>query len=194
MAEKKPRKKRRRSRKPQDERTRLCLRIEDYRARAEAEINHHAHGPQYAFRDTQEEPLYEFQTHLEIFATCHDPEDRAGDRYQLTVYTETSPESSIYWKLRDVQAVNEHHSPQYREYRGKSIPVYVPPKGMGMLEKERGEPVWHGAIWAQPRYVNDLLVLLSHDRQLYLLIDERKIERQCWIQGVSLQTTDPAEE
>lgn len=189
-----PQKKKRRKRKPKDEPTRLCLRIEDYDARAEAEINHHAHGPQYAFRDTQEETLYEFQTHLEIRALCHDPEERAGDGYTLTIYTDTSPESSIYWKLRDVQAENEHGVRQYREYRGKSIPVYVPPKGMGTLEKERGQPRWQGTVWAQPRYVNDLLVLLGHDRQLYLLIDERKMERQRWIQGISIQTTDPAEE
>lgn len=90
--------------------------------------------------------------------------------------------------------MDKNRLPKYRAYRGKQIPVYAPPKGMGTLEKERGQPRWHGAVWAQPRYVNDLLVLLDHNQQLYLSIHERKIERKRWIQSITVQTSDPAEE
>lgn len=65
---------------------------------------------------------------------------------------------------------------------------------MGTLEKERGESAWRGTIWAQPRYVNDLLVLLGHERQLFMAINENKIERQRWIRGISVQSGDAAEE
>lgn len=186
--------KKRTSRKPKDEHTHLGLRIEDFKAQARAGINGYAHGPQYVWRDTDQEPLYEFETHLEIAATCTHPEERAGDAYSLTVYGDVSPESDIYRTLKDNQAVNEYNSPQYREYRGKRVPVYLPPKGMGMLDKERGLPQWNGTIWVQPRYVNDLLVMLGWNRLLYLSIHEKKIDRQRWIQAVSVQTSDPAEE
>jgi hypothetical protein len=194
MAKKKTKRKKRRSRKPTEEYTHLGIQLDDYKVRAEAEINHLAYGPEYAWRDPDEEPLYEFETHLELFGVCVYPEERAGDRYALMIYSELNPESRIYWKLQDIQEVDEFRARKYRTYRGKEIPVYLPPKGMGTLEKERGEPAWHGTIWAQPRYVNDLLVVLGHERQLYLAINERKIERQRWIRGISVQTTDPAEE
>lgn len=189
-----PRKKKQRPKKTADEHTHLALRIHGYKVRARAAINHYAHDAKYAWRDTQDEPLYEFETHIEITAVCSYPEERAGDSYELTIYGEVSPESDIYWKLKDIQLVDKNHVPKYRTYRGKEIPVYAPPKGMGSLEKQRGEPRWHASIWAQPRYLNDLLVLLSHNQQLYLSIHERKIERKCWIQSVTAQTSDPADE
>ena len=189
-----PRKKKRRTRKAQDEHTHLAIRLNTFKARASAGINHYAHEPKYAWRDTQEEPLYEFETHLELMGTCTYPEERAGDIYELTIYGDVSPQSDIYWKLKDVQVVDQNHVRQYRTYRGKDVPVYAPPKGMGSLDKTRSEPHWHGSVWAQPRYVSELLILLGHDKQLYLSIHERKVERQRWIQSISVQTSDPAEE
>lgn len=170
------------------------LRIDGHDVRAEAAINRDAHSPQYAWRDTQEEPLYEFETHLEISAVCTEPEERADDTYELTIYGDVSPESDIYWKLKDIQVVDDNHVRKYRAYRGKQIPVYAPPKGMGTLNKKRGEPRWHAAIWVRPRYVNDLLVLLGYQQQLYMSIHERKIERHRWIQSLTVQTGDPGEE
>ena len=186
-------KKKRRSKRSADD-THLALSVDGYKVRARAGINHYAHETQYAWRDTQEEPLYEFETDLEVSATCTYPEKRAGDAYELTIYGDVSPESEIYWKLRDIQLVDKNHVPRYRAYRGRQIPVYAPPKGLGSLAKERGEPRWHASVWAQPRYVNDLLVLLGHNQQLYLSIHERKIERQRWIQSITVQTSNPEEE
>lgn len=186
-----PRKKKRRTKSPAEVYTRLSLRIEDYRVRASAGINHYAHNPEYAWRNTEDEPLYEFETHLEITGSCIDPTKRAGDSYELTIYSEVDPENHIYWKLRDVQAIDEHRVPQYRTYRGKEIPVYRPPKGMGTLGKIQREPRWHGAIWAQPRYISDLLTVLGWDRELFMAIVERKVQRQRWIQGITVQTTRP---
>lgn len=116
-----PRKKKGRSTKPADEYTHLSLGIEDHRIRATAGISHHASNPQYAWRDTEDEPLYEFETHLELKAVCTDPSARAGETYTLTIYGEANPKSAIYSKLKDVQAVNEHRTPQYRTYRGRQI-------------------------------------------------------------------------
>jgi len=85
------RKKKRRSTKPTDEHTHLALRIEDHRVRATAGINHHAYNPQYAWRDTDDEPLYEFETHLEMKAVSTDPSTRASESYALTIYGEAIP-------------------------------------------------------------------------------------------------------
>jgi hypothetical protein len=176
------------------EHTHLSLRIEDFKVRATAGINHYAHSPQYAWRDTDEEPLYEFGTNVEIKAVCTNPDSRAGQPYEITIYSEGNQESYLYYKLKDVQAVDEHRSPQYRTYRGKQVPIYRAPLGMGSLQKERGGTRWQGSIFAQPRYVTDVLILLGHQRQLYLAIHERKVARDRWIQSIAVQTTDPAEE
>ena len=65
---------------------------------------------------------------------------------------------------------------------------------MGTLDKARGQSHWTGTIWAQPRFMADLLVLLGRDRPLFMAVVEKKIERHRWIQRVTIQTTDPAEE
>lgn len=84
-----------------------------------------------------------------------------------------------------MQARDKYNAPQYRTYRGKQVPVYVPPKGMGMIDKVRGELRWTGS---------DLLILLGQGRPLFIGIDERKHERTRWLHSVSLQMTDPAQE
>jgi hypothetical protein len=189
-----PRKKPRSPANSEDEYGFLALRVNDYEAYVEAFLNRYAHSPQYAFRDTEEEPLYHFLVQLDVAATFTFPQDRAGHAFELTIYTDDHPESSSYRKLKDVQKRDEYRSPMYRAYRGRDLPVYDPPKGMGTLSKERGESRWHGTIWAQPRLLSDLLVLLGHGRPLFMDITERKIERHHWIQSVSLQTMDPAAE
>lgn len=188
-----PRKKTRR-RKQVEEYTHIALRVDGYEARVANSVNSYAHEPKYSWRDTEDEPLYHFLGRLIIVGTSTYPDERAGETYELTIYGEDSPDSWINRKLKDVQLVDEHHVPKYREYRGKRIPVYAPPKGIATLDKVHGAPRWHGAVFVSPRFITDLLILLGHTRKLFMAIHERKIERQRWIQSVSLQTTDPAEE
>jgi len=187
-------KKKRRPKKPTIEYTYLAVRVEHYEASVSAAINHDAYKPQYAFRLEDDDPLYQFETRLRIQGMATDPAERAGEGYELTVQAEASPSRSVYWTLKDVHVRGEYNSPQYREYRGQRLPVYDPPKGLGVIEKVRGEPRWTGWIFAQPRFVTDLLVLLGQGRPLYLALDERKIERRRWVRSVALQTRDPAEE
>jgi hypothetical protein len=47
---------------------------------------------------------------------------------------------------------------------------------------------------AAPRFLNDALLLLGHGMNSFLAIHERKEKRSRWVQGVTLQTADPAEE
>ena len=68
--------------------------------RATAGINHYAHDPQYAWRDTQDDLVHKFETDLELTATCTDPEERAGDTYTLMIYGDASQD--LLWKLKDI--------------------------------------------------------------------------------------------
>lgn len=131
---------------------------------------------------------------LTITGTLTYPEKRAGDGYELTVCGGDVRSSDLNATVKDVQARDEYGSPQYREYRGRQIPVYNPPSGLGHLEKVRGEARWTGWLFVASRFVNDALVLLSHGKSLFLAIHECKDKRKRWIRALSLQTTNPEDE
>lgn len=98
-----------------------------------------------------------------------------------------------YQKLKDVQALDKDHHPKYKQTKsGGSLPIYAPPKGLAVIEGVHS--AWHAAIWVQPRFVSDWLVMLGQEEQLYLYIHEHKVERQRWIRSISLQTTDPTQD
>ena len=184
----------RRGRKTEEENTHIAIRVERYEADVAASINHNVYGAQYAWNLNDDDPVYEFTNQTRITGTATYPPQRAGDAFQLTLYGTDAPSHRLGTKLKDVQARDEHGSPQYRKYRGREIPVFIAPKGLGLLDKVRGETSWNGWIFASPRFVTDALVLLGRPETLFIAIHERKIDRARWIQRISLQTTDPAEE
>jgi len=96
--------------------------------------------------------------------------------------------------LADCHVRDDHGVSKYRKVRGKEMPVYDVPKGIGHLERLRGTRTWAGWVWAPPQTVNDMLTLLPHVRPLYVDIHELRIGRKRWIVGLALLTTDPAEE
>ena len=168
--------------------------VDSYHVRVEADINRDATNPEYAYRDTQEQPLYQFLTHLDINGTCLAPGKRAGASCELTIYSDDNPNSAIYWKLRDVQLLDEGHAPVYRQYRGKRIPVYAPPKGIGSFGKQFGEHHWRGAVFVPPRFVTDLLLALGTARPLFLSLLEARQRRRSWLARIGLQTANPMDE
>lgn len=184
--------KRKRPRRPAEEFTYLAIRVAQCEASVDASVNRTVYGPQYAWRLDDEDPLYECKSRLTIIGTSLYPERRAGQAYELTIYGDASPRMNV--TLKDAQARDDYGSPQYREYRGRQIPVYDPPRGLGRLEKVRGEPSWRACVFLPPHYVSEVLMLMSLDRPLFLAIHEHKRERARWIRSVSLQTTDPANE
>ena len=183
-----------RQRKPKEEHTHLAIRIECYEASVATSINHDVYAPQYSFHSHERAPLYEFGASLTITGIAKYPTDRAGDSYVVTLYGDDAPSRHLDRTLEDVQVRDEYGSPQYRDYRGRQIPVYEPPGGLGYLEKIKGEERWTAGLFVAPRIVSDMLVLLGHERALYLAIHERKENRTRWIQGLTLQTVDPEEE
>lgn len=180
--------------KPKEETTDLAIRVTGHEARVNARVNHDAYQPQYAMNLDDNDPLYDFRNEVTITGTATWPEDRAGQAFELTLYGDDAPSSRTDLRLRDIHARNKHGSLQYRTYRGREVPVFAPPRGMGILDKVRGEPRWRGAIFVARRLVTDALILLRQKRPLYIALDERRIERTRWIRRFHLQTTDPAEE
>jgi len=183
-----------RQKKPGDEHTFLGIRVERYEASMEAGVNHGVYAPQLAWNLDDDHPLYEFNTRLMIVGVATYPEGREGDSYEFRISADNVGAFDIRATLKDVQVRDEHGSPKYRSYRGRQVPVYIPPKGMGLIDKVRGEPRWTAWLRVLPCFASDALVLLRSDRTLFLAVHERKRDRTRWIQSLSLQTTDPSEE
>lgn len=189
-----PRKKKRSKAKPEEVFTHCSVRVDRYEVRSEADINYHAAQPHLAFRDIDDELLYQFQTHLEIFGTLLGPKDRAGHAFELTVYGEDRPSANIYTVLKDVHMRDRDRRPMYKRHRGVECPVYWTPKGVGSFDKVRGENVWRSTIFAVPRFVSDWLLMLGQGRELFLSVLEKKVGRDRSLHRIALQTSDPEEE
>lgn len=166
--------------------TLLGVGVDGYEVRAEASINYDVHQPQYASEIDDDDPLFQYVTHLTIVGTSTYPEQRANARYEVTIYGDDSPSRGVHAKLKDAQVRGEYGSPEYREYRGRQIPVFRPPSGFGLINKVRGELAWTAWLNLAPRLVTDMLILLGQQRQLYLGIDERKAGRSRWVPSISL--------
>lgn len=186
--------KRKQQSKPVEEHSHIAIRVEHYEAEVRARVNYYAYEPQYAYNLDDDDPVYEFTNQVAITGLSVYPSERQGDRYELTIYGTDSPSHRLNEKLKDIQARDDKYSLQYRTYRGKQIPIYVAPNGLGRLEKVRGEKLWKAWLFVTSRFVNDLLVLLGRQRTLFVSLHERKIDRDRWVQGMSVQTTDPSEE
>lgn len=186
--------KRTRPKKQDVEHTHLALRVECYEADIDASVNHYAYDPQYAWDLDDSEPVYKFGTRLIITATSIQPEKRAGEIYELTFSSDNAPSRRLVAMLRDLQVRDKNGSLEYRQYRGKEVPVYRAPKGLGTLDKTRGAPCWTAWLFVPAQFTSDLLILLGRERAIFVSLHERKESRQRWIQSITLQTTDPSEE
>ena len=174
--------------------SRIGVKVESYDARVEADINIEAKDPKYAIELDDRDPVYKYITRLTIVGTATYPEDRAGQRFEVTVFGDESPSRRVFATLKDIHERGEYGQPLYRQYRGQDLPVFRKPPGLGLLDKVRGESRWTAWLNVAARLVSDMLVLLGTKRDLYLAIEERKIGRTRWVDGVGLQTTDPAKD
>jgi hypothetical protein len=141
-----------------------------------------------------DEPVYQYVSHLTIAGKVVDPADRIGQEYELIVYGDDAPSRNIYATLKDVQARDKYNAPKWRDYRGGSIPVVRPIPALALLNKERGTGRHSTWVNVAPRLVSDMLVLLASGRPTYVTLTEVKENRHLWIRRVDLQTTDPADE
>jgi len=174
-----------------EEYTFLALKLSGFDAAINASINYEVRDPRHYQDDAK---VYTFGSQLDIEGVSTYPEERAGETYCLTVYGSEPCHDRFTLTLADCHVRDDHGVPMYRKVRGKEVPVYDVPKGIGHLERQRGTRTWVGWLWVLPQTVNDMLTLLPQVRPLYVDIHELRIGRQRWIVGLTLQTTDPAEE
>ena len=186
--------KQKQAQRPKEEYTLIVVQVESHEASMEVCVNRDVYAPQYAFRPGDEEPLVEFKTRLTVIGTSIVPKRRAGETYELTVYGDDSPSHKHDATLASAQVRNEYGSPQYRSYRGRQIPIYRPPGGLGVLHKVTGEPRWSLWTFVPTRFATDTILLLGRRSPLYLNIHERKEGRTRWVRSISLETTPPDED
>jgi hypothetical protein len=58
----------------------------------------------------------------------------------------------------------------------------------------RGTRDWRAALFVEANIASRMLAVLSLGRELNASIEERKVHRQRWIRGFSLQTANAANE
>jgi hypothetical protein len=172
--------------------TNLVIKVETYEASVSAGVNHLAYEPQYGWHSDGEEPVYELHNRVVLSGTAIAPEKRAGDRYEITLYGSSGPDLDA--RLKDLAELDAHGSPRYRTYRGREVPVYKPPFGLGVLNKVRGEPAWTTHLFVKPVLVDRWLALLGTTKNLFIELHECKVGRDRWVRSIGLQTTDPMEE
>jgi hypothetical protein len=174
-----------------DEYTFVSLRADSYDAAVEAAVNVNLRTtvPRYV---EDGDSVFTGDMRLDVVATSIDPSHRADEKYEITAYRDRSERTQL--KFKDIHARDAHEVPVYRSYRGQQFPVYNRPPGLAVIHKTHGRREWRLAVWVLPSVTSDMLALLRGSRPLYISIHERKADRQRWVQALSLQTKNPAEE
>lgn len=171
--------------------TELGIEIVTYRIRLNAAINYEVRDERRRDDDT---PVYRFDSSIEIEGTITYPKMRCSDWYKLDLNNGEPTPGELTSKLADYHVRDEHGMRQYRRMRGKELPVYKLPYGVGHMYRIRGTKTWYGFAWITSQLMTDMLTVLLHVRPLYLSINECRIERTRWISGLTLQTVDPIDE
>jgi hypothetical protein len=169
----------------------LTIEVNDYSARVDTSISYEVRDARHHQDDAK---VYEFASDIELQGICTSPKDRSGERYALTIHGSEPRQGEFALTLADCHVRSDSGVPKYQKARGKEVPVYQVPRGIGLLQRQRRAGSWTGWAWVSPQTVTDMLTLLPHVRPLYVAIHEVKVQRACWIVSLTLQTTDPVSE
>ncbi|MEW8508979.1 MAG: hypothetical protein AB2598_20005 [Candidatus Thiodiazotropha sp.] len=183
-----------RKKKNTPEHTFLAITIEDYKVTINTGPNSQILGSTRYVKDDEEHAIVS-DTVLELTGVCTDPEDRAGEHYEISLRGGSSDTDDILGqRIRDLHRKNKDGSHEYRQYRGGTYPVYEDPPELGLVEKIRGESRWFAWASVHHQMVTDALILLGGDKPSYVSIHEKKIGRYRWVRSISVQSVDPAVE
>lgn len=78
-----------------------------------------------------DEPVIALDKALKIYGVAHYLEERAGERFVVSLVAGSRYEREMGQRLKAIQARDEHGSPCYRGHRGYDYPVFDVPTGMG---------------------------------------------------------------
>jgi hypothetical protein len=169
----------------------LAIRVSKFEIAVGASINVHLRTTvPYSWDDSDAVVAPEFRLVVAGISTY--PESRANDSYEITVYGERLAREQ--WTFEQIRVRDKYNVPVYRKYRGRDYPVFNVPPGIATIERSRGTREWRAALFVEASIANRMLAVLSLGREVFASIDERKIDRQRWVRGFSLQTSDPAKE
>jgi hypothetical protein len=178
-------------RKSAETHTFLSIRVDSYDVRSAAGISIFLVGTASDYL-SEDEDVFDSQTHLTVRGECIDPKERYGERYEVLVHGERASHPRL--KVKDIHATDKDDLRVYRTRYGRNMPVFNVPRGIATLERRRDDRVWSAWVTVEPNLVTDMLIVLSLNRQSYLSIHEKRFERRRWIRDLSLQTTDPSTE
>lgn len=174
-----------------DERMRVGIQIDSYDVAIETSVNSDAFHPQYSWNLDEDAPLYPIRARLYLRGASVYPDERVGDRYEITICGKDSQSRSLNMKLSDIQARDKFGARRYQSYRGRDIPIFEPPKGLCTVEKQRGEGIWRLWIFERCAFVAQALAVLRHHSSCFVALDAHKVERHWWIRSFSVQTLHP---
>lgn len=167
--------------------------MENYEASVSAGINHVAYEPQYGWYSDGEEPVYQFRVDLTVSGKATSPDDRAGNSYDIMLSGESAPVRDLDCKLRGLAELDEFGAPRYRKYRGRDVPIYEPPPGLGVLNKVRGAPSWSTFLLVKPSMIEQWLTLLTTRSELFISMHEFRANRTRWVRRIQIGTAAPTE-
>ncbi|SEL28856.1 hypothetical protein [Halomonas daqiaonensis] len=177
-------------RKPREDYAFLSMWLTGYDFRVEMGVNTNLRAN--LLRVRPDDRVFEARNWLEISGKCFDPEERAGEKFVITLSSDPTPEG-FSETGRDFQKKGEYGKPQYRTYRGAHVPIFECPQGITPLWRNRKVDPWQGYLKASESYVSDCLTVLTSKAARYMFIHERIIGRDHWINGLSIQSGNPAE-
>jgi hypothetical protein len=173
--------------------TSLGILVDDHQAQAQMGINIHLLGTgTYGLDD--EAAIHVTDSMLSLRGTCIHPEDRAGERFDVSLFASTPREHGLSLRIKDLHASDANGSPRYAKRRGVLEPVYVEPPPVARMRKIRGENAWEVYMRAEPQMITHGLLILAVYKLVYLTIHERRVSRKREVRSLGLQTTYPAEE
>ena len=178
--------------KPTDTYETLAAKVTDYKLRIRAGLNSNLKGnPIRQPRPT--DPLYTYETWIQIYVECTEPSKRAGETYDIFMVADPNADD-LKLTLDDVQARDRAGNPKTRFYRGAEITVYEPPPGITVVSPGGGKRHHHVYLRVAPSLASNMITALSADAAPFLAIHEHKVGPKRWIDHLSLQSVDPAEE
>lgn len=173
------------------EHTHISVQISDHSVSISVGINHEIDDKRQARQNT---PIYSNYASIELTGEISDPPERLGHEIMLSIQADNHNIFHFDTKLGDYHVLDENLAPIYLERRGKSIPVYDPPKSIGFIDKQRGAERWNGSAWVPPAIFSDMLTLLRGSHRLYATVHETRTGKKRAIRGITLQTSDPEDE
>lgn len=168
----------------------LSLWVTGYEVQVELGVNGRLRmKPLWGDLDT---PVMQARSWLEVRGKCVYPEERKGEKFVFTMVGEQSP-PDFAETVADIQQRDAHGMPQYRTYRGSTVPVFKCPKGVTQLLRQRRADPWSAWMHVPAGYLSDCLMVLSTRAVHYIYLHEHIVENERWLNTFALQSNDPAE-